>query len=280
MIKPNSHSWAIHRFIVALALILPPLTANVASAATYYVAATGNDANPGSATQPFRNIQKAADVVNPGDTVIVRDGTYTDTDGNGIVLYPRRGGTSSAWITFKSENKWGAKMSGAEQGVYIEVGYIRIEGFEIMNMTSATAAHGMSGWTSNIQVVNNHIHHIGNVCTDSSYGMTGFYFQNANNTTIEGNVFNDIGRLGPGENGCNPSSGNYQNHDHGLYFHDSSNVLIKNNLFYNNKHGWNIHIYPGSVDNVRIVNNTIAFPNPWRAGHIILAAPVSNSLIE
>jgi hypothetical protein len=39
-------------------------------------------------------------------------------------------------------------------------------------------------------------------------------------------------------------------------------------------------VYPSAVDNLSIVNNTFAFPNPWRTGHIIVAAPVTNSRIE
>lgn len=83
-----------------------------ANAATYYVATTGNDSNPGTLAFPFLTIQKAADIVNPGDTVLVGDGTYTDTDGNGTVVYVRRGGTSGGYITFKSINKWGAVVDG------------------------------------------------------------------------------------------------------------------------------------------------------------------------
>ncbi|MBN1675689.1 MAG: DUF1565 domain-containing protein [Kiritimatiellae bacterium] len=47
-------------------------------AATYYVASTGNDAHPGTWAQPFRTLQKGADVARAGDTVQVRGGSYTD----------------------------------------------------------------------------------------------------------------------------------------------------------------------------------------------------------
>src|SRR5215475_1351116 len=46
--------------------------------ATFYVSPTGLDSNPGTEDQPFRTIQMAADVVNPGNTVIVEDGAYTN----------------------------------------------------------------------------------------------------------------------------------------------------------------------------------------------------------
>src|SRR5215510_2133589 len=50
--------------------------------ATYYVSPTGSDSNSGTQDQPFRTIQRAADVVNPGNTVIVEDGVYTYSGSN------------------------------------------------------------------------------------------------------------------------------------------------------------------------------------------------------
>src|SRR5688500_14247788 len=55
---------------------------------SYFVSTAGNDAHAGSASAPFRTIQRAADVAQPGDTVFVRGGTYRET------VTPRRSGTS------------------------------------------------------------------------------------------------------------------------------------------------------------------------------------------
>jgi hypothetical protein len=56
--------------------------------------------------------------------------------------------------------------------------------------------------------------------------------------------------------------------------------MIRNNVFYNIIHGWSIQVYPKTVDNLAILNNTFAFPNPWYTGHIVIAAPVTHSRIE
>src|SRR5215475_4763111 len=56
----------------ALALCL----ASRASAATYYVATSGNDANIGSSTAPWSTLQHAVEAIAPGDTILVRSGTY------------------------------------------------------------------------------------------------------------------------------------------------------------------------------------------------------------
>lgn len=44
----------------------------------YFVSPSGSDANPGSEGAPFRTIQKAADIVQPGDTVLVLEGVYDE----------------------------------------------------------------------------------------------------------------------------------------------------------------------------------------------------------
>lgn len=73
---------------------------------TYYVAPNGSDRNDGSQNAPFRTIQKAADVVRPGDTVYVLAGEYQErvviktsgTPGNPIVFEGERG-SGDQWLT-------------------------------------------------------------------------------------------------------------------------------------------------------------------------------------
>ena len=49
----------------------------VASAATYYVATTGSDNNPGSVSAPWRTIRVAVSRLSAGDTLYIRGGVYT-----------------------------------------------------------------------------------------------------------------------------------------------------------------------------------------------------------
>jgi len=51
---------------VKAGLVLTAMCLAVASGATYYVATTGNDTNPGTFDQPWRNIGKAASTVVAG----------------------------------------------------------------------------------------------------------------------------------------------------------------------------------------------------------------------
>lgn len=67
----------------------------VDSAATkYYVASSGSDRNQGTLVAPLRTLQAAADRMKPGDSCVVRGGTYREQ-----VILPR-GGTADKPIRF------------------------------------------------------------------------------------------------------------------------------------------------------------------------------------
>jgi hypothetical protein len=60
-------------------IMLLLLLSSLAQAATYYVATTGSDANPGTQAQPFKTIGKGIAVAAAnGDTVLLADGTYNE----------------------------------------------------------------------------------------------------------------------------------------------------------------------------------------------------------
>jgi parallel beta-helix repeat protein len=58
--------------------ILSPLINIKANAANYYVSTSGNDANTGTQTNPWRTIQKAVNTVSNGSTVYISGGTYNE----------------------------------------------------------------------------------------------------------------------------------------------------------------------------------------------------------
>ncbi len=70
------------------------VTAPAAAATNYYVSPRGNDSNPGSSSQPWRTLQRAADVAPPGAVVQIRGGTYAP-------FVMKRSGTSSQPIVFQ-----------------------------------------------------------------------------------------------------------------------------------------------------------------------------------
>ncbi len=118
---------------------------------TYYVSSIiGSDKNAGtSSSAPLASLQAAENVVKPGDTVEVMNGTYTGPAG-GNVLTISTSGTASAPITFEAAP--GAtpviNSSGSWQGIEIDASYITINGLTVVgdaanyNLASATAGYG------------------------------------------------------------------------------------------------------------------------------------------
>ena len=54
----------------------------------FHVAADGRDSNPGTKASPFRAIQRASDLAQPGDVITVHEGVYRER------ISPPRGGES------------------------------------------------------------------------------------------------------------------------------------------------------------------------------------------
>src|SRR5947199_9401218 len=89
---------------------------------SFYVSvSTGNDSNNGSASSPWRTIQKAAKTVGAGATVIVSTGVYNER------VQIRRSGSPGSPITYQAQG------SVIMRGFTINASYIRINGFEITN---------------------------------------------------------------------------------------------------------------------------------------------------
>ena len=262
------------------------------SGVCYYVSPTGADSNSGTSTAPFLTIQHAANVVNPGDMVIVRDGAYNNAAVSGVgskLIVMSRGGTAANHVVFIAEHKWGAKVDGLNNtsatGWAFAANYIDVRDFECEGFSDSCMDNHNGGSSSGgqfISIAGNNIHDVGRYCTTTTNGRVGIFVSN-DNVTIAGNQIHDIGRYAPGENGCsNPMY--YQANDHGIYvdaaFTSANNLTIKNNVFYRNERGWSIHVYPGSLSNLRILNNTFMCANPNAVGHIVLNVPaLSNSVI-
>jgi hypothetical protein len=253
----------------------------------YHVSPAGSDSSPGSVARPFRTIQKAANSVKPGDTVLVDDGVYAYSGPNDchgkVVVCVSRGGAPDNWVVFRSKNKWGAKIDGGDgkagSGFVVRGGasYVRIQDFEMTGLANANGSAGgidLFDGGNYFQVIGNHIHNIGRVCANTSNGQNGVFIE-ADNVLMEANLIHDVGRLALGEQGCRPSNEYWKNHDHGVYHDRGDHVTIRNNIIYNIKQGWAIQVWPKSRAYMNILNNTIAFGNQHKGklGAIVMWAP-------
>jgi parallel beta helix pectate lyase-like protein len=76
---------------IVLAVVVRPAQA---APATYYVATTGSDSNPGTLKRPWRTLQRSAGAIGAGTTVLVRRGTYA-----GFTV--TRSGATGAFASFR-----------------------------------------------------------------------------------------------------------------------------------------------------------------------------------
>ncbi|NDC75455.1 tandem-95 repeat protein, partial [bacterium] len=74
---------------------------------TLFVAPTGSAANPGSEASPM-TLQRAVELAQPGDTILLRGGVYRET------ITPLASGTSGAPITFQAYGNEDVTISGAD----------------------------------------------------------------------------------------------------------------------------------------------------------------------
>lgn len=107
------------------------------NAETYYVAKSGSNDNHGTEIEPWLTIQKAADTLAPGDTVLVKAGVYNEK----IVINVN--GVGSEYITFKNYPDDTVFIDGtgvpAQHMIYMNSkNYIRIIGFHITNNTGGS----------------------------------------------------------------------------------------------------------------------------------------------
>ncbi len=125
---------------------------STASASTLYVdARTGKDTNAGTKDAPWQTIQKAADSLSPGDTVLVAAGSYPER------IHVTRSGASGHLITYQAS---GRAVTG---GFTVTANYVRVIGFEITSRNRIFEDNfGVTLSGQHNEILNNYIHDIYN----------------------------------------------------------------------------------------------------------------------
>ena len=127
-----------------------------AAAKTYYVAIDGKDTNPGTEAQPFATMQKAVNVMQAGDTTLVKNGTYTKYADVGAFVRFVRSGTQTAWITLKTYPGHKPKIVSPVWNAFLmdRTNFIEVNGFEIQGVASPLSKNNANG------IVTKYAHHI------------------------------------------------------------------------------------------------------------------------
>src|SRR5262249_9632332 len=121
----------------------------------YVDAATGNDANSGSASSPLQTIQQGIDTVSPGGTVNVRPGNYDET-ATGRTITASNGGPNGP-------HQFGLFVSRGQSGITIQ---------------------GVDSSDTAITNANNVVAHITTNATNN-FGYSGVFVE-GDNVTIRG----------------------------------------------------------------------------------------------
>jgi len=85
-----------------------------------------NDSNPGTSASPWKTIQKAANTLNGGGTVIVNAGTYNQR------VQVITSGSAGKLLTFQAQG------TVVMQGFNIQASCVKLTGFEITNTPGST----------------------------------------------------------------------------------------------------------------------------------------------
>ena len=212
-----------------LFLLLVPIT-QISFANIYYVAFDGNDDNAGNKNNPFATIQKAQTMVQPGDTVYLRGGTYNLTEaqiakkerGYACVTYLDKSGAAGKYISYINYpgeipvfNYAAIKPEGLRVAAFYVTGsYIHLKGFEVTAVQVTITTHTQSECFEN--------HGSNNIYEQLSMhdGMAiGFYLLEGSNNLIlncdaycNWDYFSENGRGGNTDGfGCHPRAGSKNN---------------------------------------------------------------------
>ncbi len=242
---------------------------------TFYVSPTGNDANTGlSDAQAWRTMQKAAETVRAGDTVLVRRGTYA-----GWRHWGGNSGTADRRITYKADpgvviegtvngEGDGIRLNGVPAG-YKAAGapaqrcdYVTIDGFTVRNQarTGLCANYASFLIVRNCTFENNEWHglllgHCDDVLVEDNVAAHckqshGFYCANsARRPTFRRNVSHDNAR-----NGIHLNGDQYSKPGDGII---SGAVLERNVLYANNLQKGGSAISCDGVQDSLLENNLV-----------------------
>lgn len=217
-----------------------PLVSNSSSiysqSADYFVSTTGNDNNPGTWSQPWRTIQKAADTLVAGKTVFIMPGTYIQK------FTPRYSGSSGAYITYTAEpgtvilDGSGVTMStdAAGDGLVQILGksYIKVQNLSLRNssVNCVNISDNSSGVRSNYIEING--------LTIQNCTKVGIRARNCDNLLINENKINHI------------------LYSSGIGIWRSTNVIVDSNTI-TNAHYY--HECQGAYDEALTISNTRNF---------------------
>jgi len=248
-----------HRITFALLTLLFLLSDSYLFAGKYYIALNGSNNNSGSITQPWATIMYAVEHTSPGDSILMRGGTYPVQEEIWIRNTYGHGGSPGNWKTIMAYPGETVMLS---QRFLVDANYIRVERLSFHNGRVLAAVEWDSP-TSHVEFLNNYFSGPYNVY-DGAIHYKGSY------GLIEGN------RLELENTGSTT--------DQGIYILSGTNTIVRNN-YISGPPAYGIHIYdePNGytprIENVTVENN-IVIGSHLRSGIVVAIHQNSNPYVR
>jgi len=157
-----------------------------------FVAPDGDDSGPGTEGEPWRNILPSFERLSPGETLVIRGGTYTATGnsstcGNGISPFGLVGkqGSAAAWTTimgYPGERPTLYHPYGWQILYVCDSSYVRISHLEVLGDANA----GKTAPASGVYIIGSHHIEVKDVWSHDNGGC-GICTSDSNHITIHGN---------------------------------------------------------------------------------------------
>ena len=206
-------------------LIISFLLIGVAlNAATYYVATTGSNGNPGTISSPWATLQYAMSNVVAGDTVYLRGGTYAVTSTQGITSNPGLVGTEENPICFfnypgETPIIDGINKTSQSHGITLYYSsWVKFRGIQVRNHAQFESGSFPSGW--NIYYCSDLFF---DQCVVADVGGRGFAFRWCDRMTLTNcdayNMDNDLSSSAGGDGDGFFMSPSYHNFTGRHYFY-------------------------------------------------------------
>lgn len=212
------------RFILLLSTLPALCSPLVGMALDRYISPMGDDANPGTQALPWKTIQRAGDVLAPGETAFIAEGVYNEKIDIGV-----SGNETDGPVTFKATGKAvisGRGIAGANLIVVENKSYVNIIGLELQDLEKTRDGSGIriEGSGTKIELRNNKIHDIRG---KDAMGITVYGtspVRSISNIIIDGNEIYDCE---PAQSETLVLNGNVEKFEvTNNYIHDVNNIGI------------------------------------------------------
>jgi Right handed beta helix region/Chondroitinase B len=254
-------------FVMLLALMPANtvLSQRAPQAQTYYVALGGANANAGSITQPWATVEYAGQTAKPGDTILVRGGTYAEGE---VWLRAEFGhcGKAGQFVTIAAYPNETPIFTNGQRPFIIDCDYLRVQGLHFRNGKSIGIAN------------NNHVQVVGNSFKGDGYGYDAISSEGSD-ILIEGNV-------------CDINGNSVGTQGHCYYIHQGTNIVVRGNTA-RGMTGYGIHVFdqrrsedPPNYERLIkdiVIEGNVCYESKERSGIIVAAydhARIENILIR